>query len=209
MTEPVNKRRYPPDLSPVGKALFAIIDWIAEVTELYKYDQFKEGIEEIDPAAIRNDLRAFINVSTDRSSRQDLAKILVDWIEVAQKVVGGSFDDADTEALIGLGMRGDAQQMRMGVSCTLGQVNVQILIKAERYEEAIETIERLFASDGAGNPIYEKSLMAPLANSVLNPNILPNLSKQILLRAITLSNLMILKSERIRVVTMLKQQLDR
>lgn len=182
--------------------------WITQVTELYKFDRFKKEQEEIDPEAIRNDLRAIASVPTDRSCEQHLAKILLDWLEVAQKVLCGYFDDADIEALIALGIRGDAQE-RMGVSCMLGQANVQILVKAERYEEAIETIERLFASDGAGNPLYEKSLMAPLANSVLNPNILTNLSKQILLRAITLSNLMTLKPERIRVVTMLKQQLDR
>lgn len=206
---------------------FHISRWIGNMTAaaIFGIDLSKEKLE-TDPEVIRDHLQAQVNPKTCPPMAPELiqdnlqalanpqtcspdelksAKIILDWMAVAQKVLSDSFDEADIQALIAHGLRGETS----GYSITKGLLepfNIKILIKIERYKEAIETIERIFASD---DTIHEGHMISSLSRCLLVPNILVKLKKETLLHAIGLSSQMdpIFKPAHFRKT--LQQQLDK
>lgn len=136
------------------------------------------------PELIQDFLQAMANSQTCPPDEMKSAIIILDWMAVAQKILSGSFDEADIQALIALGIRG-ATSGYLVTTGLLETFNIRILIKIERYKEAIETIERIFASDDL---IQEGYIILSLSRCLLVPNILVNLKKETLLQAINLSS---------------------
>ena len=206
MAAQVNKERPSPDARRLLDPMRAVNCWIGQVTVLSKYDRSK-GLLAPEPAVIENDLRATASVPTDPPWVQRFAQILADWVGVAQRILGDSFDESHIDTLIALAKQGDAERP-MGVASLLGTSTVRILIKMERYNEATATIVRLLKSDVADDPRSGRTLIETLSSSLQEPSILSNIKKATLLRALALASLIELVSERERLIKVLKRQLE-
>lgn len=196
-----------PEARQLSEAMRAVNRWITYVTELYKYKRSNELFEP-DPETIKSELLAIASISSDPPIIQRYAQIFFDWFGIASRIHEGDFEVSDIDNLLALAEQGDAERPIGGASL-IGISTARILIKLERYEEAKATIVRLLMSEACENPLSARTVIEALANSLLKPNILTALNKDILVRAITLTGLIEIESERTRVMTTLNQQLDK